>query len=53
VKRAAWLGQWLAMGMSCIGIGIEVGYGAEVGYILITTAAVLFALFTKLSRGET
>lgn len=40
-------GQWLAVFVTTAGIGIEVGYGAHFGYILITAGAVILALATK------
>ena len=48
--RKAWLGQWLAALMVACGIGVEIGMGGHIGYILITSGALIFAVFTKLKR---
>lgn len=41
-------GQWLAVFMVTAGIGIEVGYGAHIGFVLITAGSLIFALATKI-----
>lgn len=41
------IGQWLSMMSLVAGIGIEVAYKADIGFIIITSSAVLFALGTK------
>lgn len=42
------VGQWAAAGLSFAGIIIEVETGAPIGYIIITTGAVIFAVATKI-----
>ncbi|MDI6814958.1 MAG: hypothetical protein QMC90_02595, partial [Dehalococcoidales bacterium] len=45
-------GQWFG-GLLCLaGIIIEIILRAEVGYILITSGAVIFAIATKLRYGK-
>ena len=48
------IGQWLAVFVVTLGIGIEVGYGANVGFVLITTGGVILTLATKIKylRGK-
>jgi len=43
-------GQWLACIFVCAGIGIEVGMGADLGFVLITLGSIAFAISTKLRR---
>ena len=40
-------GQWLAVFVVTAGIGIEIGYGAHLGFVLITAGSVILALATK------
>lgn len=42
------IGQWSAVFMVTFGIGIEVGYGAHLGFVLITTGGIILALATKI-----
>ncbi len=42
------VGQWSSLFISLTGIIIEIKYGAHIGHILITTAAVLLAVSTKI-----
>ena len=44
------VGQWIAGVLCGTGIGIEIGYGADIGFVLITVGSVLFAGFTKLRK---
>lgn len=41
------IGQWLSMLSLLVGIGIEIAYKADIGFIIITSSAVMFALGTK------
>ena len=42
------LGQWTACFVITVGIIVEIRYGADIGYISITTGSLLFAIFTKI-----
>lgn len=42
------IGQWLSLLGLLTGIGIEIAYRADIGFIMITSASVLFAFGTKL-----
>lgn len=44
------IGQWVAGVLVGIGIGIEIGYGADIGFIAITTGALFYAAFTKIRK---
>jgi len=48
------IGQWTAVFVVTLGIGIEVGYGAHIGFVLITAGGVILALATKIKylRGK-
>ena len=48
------VGQWLAIFMVTAGIGIEVGYGAHIGFVFITAGGVILAMATKIKylRGK-
>ena len=41
------IGQWLAVFVITGGIGIEVGYGAHIGFVLITVGGLILTLATK------
>lgn len=47
-------GQWLSILMVTFGIGVEVAYGAHLGFVLITAGGVILALATKIKyyRGK-
>lgn len=49
MKSELWgiIGQWLAVFVVTFGIGIEVGYGAHIGFVFITAGSVVLALATK------
>lgn len=49
-KKWAWLGQWTAVIVVSVGIGIEVAMHANIGMILITVGSIIFAIATKLRR---
>jgi len=51
MKHIPWLGQWVAAIMVGIGIGVEFALGANIGFVLVTLGALLFAIATKL-RGR-
>lgn len=42
------IGQWAAVFIVAAGIGIEVGYGAHLGFVFITVGSVILALATKI-----
>jgi len=42
------IGQWLASLVTGVGIGVELLTGADLGHIIITCGAVIFAFFTKI-----
>lgn len=48
------IGQWLAVFVVTFGIGIEVGYGAHLGFVFITAGGVILAVATKVKyyRGQ-
>lgn len=48
------IGQWLAVFLVTAGIGIEVGYGAHIGFVLITAGGIVLAMATKIKyyRGK-
>ena len=50
--KKAWLGQWLAALLCSAGLGVEAATGADIGYMIITGGALVFAIFTKLRRLE-
>lgn len=50
MRKWAWLGQWLAALLVAAGIGVEIGTGAHIGFIVITGGSLVFALATKLRR---
>jgi hypothetical protein len=50
MRKHLWAVQWIAALMSAGGIGVELSTGADLGYVLITSGAVLFAIITKLGR---
>ena len=41
------IGQWAAFCALGLGIGIEIKYGADIGFMSITIGSVLFAVATK------
>jgi len=41
------LGQWLACFLLIVGLIIEVVYGANIGFVLITIGGLVLALATK------
>jgi len=45
-------GQWLACALVASGIGIEVGMGADLGFVLITAGSIAFAISTKLRKSS-
>jgi len=42
------IGQWAAFCALSAGIGIEIKYGADIGFMSITIGSVLFAVATKI-----
>lgn len=46
------IGQWLGVIMFLAGIAIEITYKAHAGFILITSAAFMFTIATKLKYGK-
>lgn len=42
------IGQWVSMLTLLAGIAVEIAYKADLGFIIITGASILFALGTKL-----
>jgi len=50
MRKWAWTGQWGAALLVSAGLGVEFAMGADLGYILITGGALVFALFTKWRR---
>lgn len=48
-RRETWgmVGQWLAVFLVGIGIGIEWAYKAHVGFVFITVGSLVLALATK------
>lgn len=48
MKLISIIGQWLAGIAGFIGIGIELAYGAQLGFILITICGVAGYVFTKI-----
>ena len=48
------IGQWAAVFMVTVGIGIEVGYGAHIGFVFITAGGIILAMATKIKyyRGK-
>jgi len=48
------IGQWLAVFVVTGGIGIEVAYGAHIGFVLITAGGLILTLATKIKyyRGK-
>ena len=44
------IGQWLCCFLFALGIGIEIYYRADLGFLSITIAAVFFAGFTKMKE---
>jgi len=49
-ENVAIVGQWVAGVLCGAGIGIEIGFGAEAGYMLITAGSLVFATFTKIRK---
>ena len=47
-------GQWLSVLLVTVGIGVEVGYGANIGFVCITAGGVVLAIATKIKyhRGK-
>jgi len=41
------IGQWAALFALSVGIGIEIKYEADLGFMAITVGAILFAVATK------
>ena len=41
------IGQWVSLCALTVGIGIEIKYGADIGFMSITIGSVLFAVATK------
>jgi len=50
MRKWIWLGQWLAALVGACGIGVELATGADIGYIIICTGALVFVIATKLKR---
>ena len=42
------IGQWVSFCALGLGIGIEIKYGADIGFMSITIGSVLFAVATKI-----
>ena len=42
------IGQWVAFCALGLGIAIEIGYKADIGFMSITVGSVLFAVATKI-----
>jgi len=42
------VGQWCAAVMGAVGLGVEIGMKADIGYVLITAGAVIGFVFTKI-----
>lgn len=47
MKLLGIVGQLCAIALVSIGLGYEIGTGAHLGYVLITTGALCFGIFTK------
>jgi len=48
--RQGIVGQWAAGVLCGVGVGVEIALQAPIGYIIITSGALLFAFFTKLRK---
>jgi len=48
IKLFSIIGQWGAAVMGAVGLGIEIGMEAHIGYILITAGAIAGFVFTKI-----
>lgn len=50
MRKWMWLGQWTAGLIVAIGIGVELGTGADIGYVIITAGSLVLFIATKLKR---
>jgi len=50
MRIAAFILQLICMVLSLIGISVEFKYEADIGFVLITLAATIFAVSTKLYK---
>jgi hypothetical protein len=45
--RIGEIGQWIGMAASVAGLAVEMVYGADLGFVLITAGALAWAVATK------
>jgi len=50
MRTAAFILQLICMVLSLVGIGVEFLYEANIGFVLITLATIIFAVSTKLYK---
>ena len=54
-QKVGGFGQWLSLIAVVIGIAIEIHYKAHIGFVVVTSGSLGFAVFTKIkyySRGR-